>query len=146
MEALQQDLLPLAYMITPNIPEACRLLGIDQIRNEAEMQEAAKRLHELGPAYILLKGGHMQGERSVDILYDGRNMELLEAPRIDTPHTHGTGCTLSAAITAELAKGRSALEAAAAGKEYITAAIRHALAIGGGIGPTNHAAYRLYNN
>ena len=109
-------------------------------------EEAAKRLHELGPAYILLKGGHMQGERSVDILYDGRNMELLEAPRIDTPHTHGTGCTLSAAITAELAKGRSALEAAAAGKEYITAAIRHALAIGGGIGPTNHAAYRLYNN
>lgn len=146
MEALQQDLLPLAYMITPNIPEACRLLGIDHIRNEAEMQEAAKRLHELGPAYILLKGGHMQGERSVDILYDGQHMELLEAPRIDTPHTHGTGCTLSAAITAELAKGRSALEAAAAGKEYITAAIRHALAIGGGIGPTNHAAHRLYNN
>lgn len=143
MDALKQDLLPLSYMITPNIPEACRLLGVQEIKSDAEMREAAKRLHELGPRYVLLKGGHMaESGVSTDYLYDGSEITVFEAPRIDTKHTHGTGCTLSAAITAELAKGRSAVEAVDTAKRFITAAIEQALAIGGGIGPTNHAAYR----
>jgi len=143
MEALKQHLLPLAYMITPNIPEACRLIGVTQLRDEAEMRDAVYRLYELGPSYILLKGGHLDGSsRCIDYLYDGQQTIVLESPRIDTKHTHGTGCTLSAAITAELAKGRSAEDAVQTAKRFITAAIEHAMPLGSGIGPTNHAAYR----
>lgn len=142
MDALKQELLPLAYIVTPNIPEACRLIGADDITSDADMREAVKRLHALGPAYILLKGGHMSGDTATDYLYDGQEVRIFESPRIATKHTHGTGCTLSAAIAAELAKGRTAAEAVSTAKAFITAAIRSALPLGRGIGPTNHAAYR----
>lgn len=146
MEALKQHLLPLAYIITPNIPEACRLIGADELSlgNESEILDALKRLHELGPKYILLKGGHADGTESTDYLYDGTQVQTFTAPRINTRHTHGTGCTLSAAITAELSKGKPVQETVDTAKRYITAAIEHALPVGGGIGPTNHAAYRHY--
>lgn len=144
MDALRRYLLPLAYIITPNVPEACRLIGEDKLslRDEPDIIATVRRLHDLGPKYVLLKGGHMEGEECVDYLYDGRQIAQFTAPRIDTRHTHGTGCTLSAAIAAELGKGRSVPEAVETAKRYITAAIEQALPIGGGIGPTNHAAYR----
>lgn len=144
MEALKSELLPYSYMITPNIPEACQLIGVEQIDGEVEMQDAVKQLHALGPSYILLKGGHLSSEEAIDYLYDGEQLHVYRSPRYDTPHTHGTGCTLSAAITAELAKGVPVEKAVQTAKEYITAAIRHAMPVGGGIGPTNHAAYRHF--
>lgn len=144
MEALKSELLPHSYMITPNIPEACQLIGVERIEGEAEMLDAVKQLHALGPSYILLKGGHLSGEEAIDYLYDGEQLHVYRSPRYDTPHTHGTGCTLSAAITAELAKGVPVVEAVQTAKQFISTAIRHAMPVGGGIGPTNHAALRHY--
>lgn len=142
MDALRTKLLPLATLITPNIPEACELVGAKEITCVEQMERAAKQLHELGSKYVLVKGGHLEGPSSVDVLYDGQSFLHLESRRIPTNHTHGTGCTLSAAIAAQLAKGDSIQSAVQTAKAFITAAIDHALPIGGGIGPTNHAAYR----
>lgn len=145
VQALTERLLPIATLVTPNIPEACHLLGIERLTDLVQMREASYRLLELGAKAVLLKGGHLEGETAVDLFYDGHAFIELTHPRIHTPHTHGTGCTLSAAITAELAKG-AALEAAVrTGKAFISAAIAHAGPVGGGIGPTCHAAYRLYS-
>jgi len=143
MDALRQELLPLAKVITPNVPEACELCGVPRVTTPDEMEEAARRLLEFGPEYVLLKGGHMSGDQSVDLLM-GRNGEKLRftAPRVSTKHTHGTGCTLSAAIAAGLAAGKSVELAVGTAKVFITAAIESALAIGGGIGPTDHSAFR----
>ncbi len=144
VQALKDQLLPIATLVTPNIPEACHLLGIDPLTDVEQMREASSQLLELGAQAVLLKGGHLEGDMAVDLFYDGHTFLELAHPRIDTPHTHGTGCTLSAAITAELAKG-AALEAAVrTGKAFISAAIAHAAPVGAGIGPTYHAAYRLY--
>lgn len=145
MDALRTRLLPLATVITPNVPEACELIGEKEIATVGQMEEAAVRLHELGSAYVLLKGGHLAGDTSVDVLYDGRTFLHLQTTRIQTKHTHGTGCTLSAAIAAELAKGHSVEQAVRTAKAFITAAIEHALPIGGGIGPTHHGAYRRHS-
>ncbi|MEF3307274.1 bifunctional hydroxymethylpyrimidine kinase/phosphomethylpyrimidine kinase [Paenibacillus sp. GYB003] len=144
VEALRRELLPVAAVLTPNVPEACALLGsADEIRTADQAVEAAKRLHELGPRYIFLKGGHMEGDEAIDVLYDGTEVRLFASPRIRTKHTHGTGCTTASAIAAGLAKGLSVVDAVAEAKRFITAAIGSALDIGGGIGPTNHAAFRL---
>lgn len=142
MQALKQDLLPLAYVITPNIPEACELIGKQQIVHEADIRDALHRLHALGPAYVLLKGGHLSGQESIDYLFDGESVHLFSAPRFDTLHTHGTGCTLSAAIAAQLAKGQTIEAAIQTAKDYISAAIAHAIPLGSGIGSTDHGAYR----
>ena len=104
VQALKERLLPLASLVTPNIPEACHLLGVDRL-TEPEEREASRRSLELGAKAVLLKGGHLEGDTAVDLFYDGHAFIELAHPRIRTPHTHGTGCTLSAAITAELAKG-----------------------------------------
>jgi hydroxymethylpyrimidine/phosphomethylpyrimidine kinase len=145
MTAMKEKLLPLGAVITPNLPEAAALIGWDTIKTVEEMQEAAKALYHLGPASVLIKGGHLDHNNgAIDLLYDGRDFELFETKRIDTKHTHGTGCTFSAAITAELAKGKSVSEAVKIGKEFITTAIEYSLNIGAGIGPTNHSAYRHY--
>ncbi|RBW70566.1 bifunctional hydroxymethylpyrimidine kinase/phosphomethylpyrimidine kinase [Bacillus taeanensis] len=145
MTAMKEKLLPLATVITPNLPEASKLIGWDNIETVDEMKEAAKILYDLGSASVLVKGGHLdESNKAIDLLYDGRNFEVFKTKRIDTKHTHGTGCTFSAAITAELAKGKSVSEAVALGKEFITTAIEHSLNIGAGIGPTNHSAYRHY--
>ena len=143
MNALKNNLLPLATVITPNLPEACEILDISKIETVQEMEEAAANIQQLGPNNVVLKGGHLEGSRTaVDILFDGEEFHYFESKRIDTIHTHGTGCTFAAAITAELAKGKSMKEAVTTAKQFIQSAIEHSLNIGKGIGPTNHSALR----
>ncbi|MFK3958463.1 bifunctional hydroxymethylpyrimidine kinase/phosphomethylpyrimidine kinase [Guptibacillus hwajinpoensis] len=142
IRAMKEKLLPLGTIITPNIPEASELLGGDSITSVREMEEAAAALQHFGAKAVLVKGGHMDGETSIDVLYANQRFYHYESKRIDTKHTHGTGCTFSACIAAELAKGRTIQEAVSTAKEFITAAIANSLSIGNGIGPTNHSAYR----
>ncbi|WP_062046397.1 bifunctional hydroxymethylpyrimidine kinase/phosphomethylpyrimidine kinase [Bacillus sp. JCM 19034] len=142
VNALVSELLPIATVITPNLPEAAKLLGVEEIRTIEEMNDAARALHAYGPANIVLKGGHLLDGPATDLLFDGVKMHELTSERVQTTHTHGTGCTFAAAIAAELAKSKSIAEAVEQAKAYITAAITESLAIGNGIGPTNHAAYR----
>ncbi len=137
VSALKARLLPLALVITPNVPEAETLVG-GPIRTHDDMRAAAKRLHALGPRWVVVKGGHMGGEIVTDLLYDGASFQLLDTPRIDTPHTHGTGCTLSAAMAACIAKGQSVPDAFVAAKRYTHAAIAAAPGLGHGHGPLNH--------
>lgn len=134
---LVKELIPLAAIITPNLPEAEVILS-RRINSLAEMEQAAADLKRLGPKAVLLKGGHLPGSKSTDIFYDGKDWCLLEADRLETRSTHGTGCTLSAAIVANLAKGLSPMQACTDAKEYLTGAIRHAAPIGRGHGPLNH--------
>ncbi|MGZ4162682.1 MAG: bifunctional hydroxymethylpyrimidine kinase/phosphomethylpyrimidine kinase [Tumebacillaceae bacterium] len=139
-QALIDHLLPLATVITPNLPEAEVLTGMEAIRTVEDMKEAARRIHDFGAKYVVVKGGHLEGD-ALDILFDGQSFEQFTTQRYETKHTHGTGCTFSAAITAELAKGRSVHEAVVVAKEFITCAIRDTLGLGQGHGPTNHWAY-----
>lgn len=141
VEAMVTKLLPLATIVTPNIPEAEEIAGM-KITSLKEMEEAAAIIHALGPKYVLLKGGH-RAEDATDILFDGQEYHHLESRRIVTQNTHGTGCTLSAAIAANLANGYTAYEAVAQAKEYITIAIEHSFPIGKGVGPVHHF-YNLY--
>lgn len=140
-DALKRLLIPLATVITPNLPEAEVLTGMSLTTME-QRKEAAKRLLDLGVHAVVIKGGHTDDEEAVDLFYDGREFRTLSAPRFHTRHTHGTGCTFSAAITAGLAKGESLWEAVKTAKAFITEAIRHPLDLGQGHGPTNHWAYR----
>lgn len=138
---LRSVLLPAATVVTPNVPEAEVLTGFD-IRTQDDMKEAARRIvEEYGAGAAIVKGGHLEGSPT-DVLYDGRDFHLFEGTRFVTRHTHGTGCTFSAAIAAELAKGRPLVEAVETAKAFITAAIREELGLGAGHGPTNHWAYR----
>ncbi len=137
MDALKQALIPLASVITPNIHEAERLTGLT-IRSLAEARQAAKALHQLGCQHVLIKGGHLLESPATDLLYDGRFFRMYKGEWIDTPHTHGTGCTFASALSAHLALGKPLPDAVDAAKQYVTAAIRHGLAIGHGRGPTNH--------
>jgi hydroxymethylpyrimidine/phosphomethylpyrimidine kinase len=139
--SLKSELLPLADVITPNIPEAEVLTGME-IRTIDDRKEAAKALHQLGVNYVVMKGGHGDGEQLVDLLYDGVRFYEWVSPRIETKHTHGTGCTFAAAITAQLAKGKTIYEAVDTAKQFIQAAIEDELGIGQGHGPTNHWAFR----
>ena len=140
IDTLRTVLLPRATLITPNLPEAAKLLGSGEAKNERAMSDQAAALRRLGAKAVLIKGGHAEGDQAIDILVDDAGELRLEAPRIATSNTHGTGCTLSSAIAAELAKGASLREAAAAAKAYITAAIAaaDALGIGQGRGPVHH--------
>jgi len=138
VQALTERLLPLALVVTPNVPEAEVFWG-QKIVGLAEMCQAAQRIHDFGPQYVVLKGGHL-GVRAIDLVYDGTTFTTLDAERIDTPHTHGTGCVFSAAITAQLAKGSPVPEAIAIAKRFTTAAIRHGFALGKGFGPTDPMA------
>ncbi|WP_226656944.1 bifunctional hydroxymethylpyrimidine kinase/phosphomethylpyrimidine kinase [Pseudalkalibacillus hwajinpoensis] len=140
--AMKEKLFPLGAVITPNLPEAAELLKCEAITSVKEMEQAAKALHGSGAKAVLIKGGHMTDDHSIDVLYVNDRFYHYESKRIDTKHTHGTGCTFSACIAAELAKGKSIPEAISLAKEFITTAIRHATPIGKGIGPTNHAAFR----
>ena len=136
VDALRRSILPLATLVTPNLAEAAGLAGL-QVETRDDMRRAAAAILALGPRAVLMKGGHLEGDRAADLFVDGDREEWLEADRIDTPHTHGTGCTLSAAITASLARGASLPEAVRAGKAFVTEAIRHALPLGDGIGPVD---------
>jgi hydroxymethylpyrimidine/phosphomethylpyrimidine kinase len=140
-EELINMLVPLATLITPNIPEAEVLSGME-IGSIPEMEKAARKIFEMGPENVLIKGGHLDDE-ATDILFDGTDIKYLKSKRVDTKNTHGTGCTLSAAIASNLAKGYSMAEAVTKAKEYITVAIENSLSIGKGVGPTNHF-YTLY--
>lgn len=142
ISALKKYLLPLAMVVTPNIPEAEVLTGIS-IRTDEDKEEAAKYLYNLGVKHVVVKGGHDEDrDVSVDLLYDGNEFKTFTSKRIMTKNTHGTGCTFSAAVTAELANGLSVYEAVSKAKHFIQAAIEDQLLIGEGHGPTNHWAYR----
>jgi hydroxymethylpyrimidine/phosphomethylpyrimidine kinase len=140
VRALKERLLPLAGVITPNLFEAGVLLEMEPPCDEAGMVEAAARLRALGPRAVLLKGGHREGAESIDVFDDGGEPLTLAARRIDTANTHGTGCTLSAALAALLGQGMAPRDAVRAAKAYITAAIRAAdrLQVGRGHGPVHH--------
>ena len=137
VEAIKTKLFPLALVVTPNVHEAQQLSGI-AITSLADARRAAKIIHSFGCKHVLIKGGHLLNERATDLLYDGRFFNVLKGEFIDTPHTHGTGCTFASALAAHLARGRAVLDAAQAAKSYVTEAIRHGLAIGHGHGPTDH--------
>jgi hydroxymethylpyrimidine/phosphomethylpyrimidine kinase len=137
VEALRSRLLPLATLVTPNLPEAAGLAGLE-VGSRDGMRRAADAILGTGVRAVLVKGGHLGGaDEASDLLVDEGGATWLSAPWIDTPHTHGTGCTLSAAIAVHLARGEHLRDAVAAGKVFVTEAIRHALPIGGGIGPVD---------
>jgi hydroxymethylpyrimidine/phosphomethylpyrimidine kinase len=138
VEALKEWLLPLAAVATPNRHEAELLAGV-QLRTLEDMREAARRIHRMGPRAVLVKGGGMTGAlRGTDVWFDGERMETLHLRSVETRNTHGTGCTLSAAIAAHLSLGQDALEATRRAKAYVTAALEHPLALGRGPGPFSH--------
>ena len=140
VDMLRRELLPRARVVTPNLPEAAALLDAKIAASEAEMQAQAERILALGAKAVLIKGGHAAGEESVDLLLDGQTVTRLAVHRIATQNTHGTGCTLSAAIAAGLAKGQDLATAAREAKEFVTDAIAAAdlLEVGGGHGPIHH--------
>jgi hydroxymethylpyrimidine/phosphomethylpyrimidine kinase len=138
IDALRALLIPLATVLTPNIPEAEGLLGYEVDPDEPD-ETAAKELVTLGPRYVLLKGGHLRSDEATDLLTDGTDVIRITEPRLPTKNTHGTGCVLSAAITACLAKGLSVPDAAQEAKKFVTRAIERSLDIGQGIGPVNPA-------
>ncbi len=140
-EALKTLLLPLALVVTPNIPEAEVISGM-KIKSEEDKKKAARAIANLGVKNVLIKGGHDEGNKTIDLLYDGETFYTFTGERINTKHTHGTGCTFSAAMTASIAKGASVRTAAETAKQFIQAAIEDGIYLGGGHGPTNHWAYR----
>jgi hydroxymethylpyrimidine/phosphomethylpyrimidine kinase len=137
MDALRAELLPRALVVTPNLAEAELLAGV-RIRSLENAREAACRLLELGLNAVIVKGGHLAGPEAIDLLADGEGTMELTAARVETRSTHGTGCTFSAAIAANLALGLDLREAARRAKAYLTGAIRHAPGIGKGHGPLAH--------
>jgi hydroxymethylpyrimidine/phosphomethylpyrimidine kinase len=139
--ALRELLLPLASLVTPNIPEAETLVG-RELTSDEDLRDAARAITDLGARAVLVKGGHRPGDAD-DLLYDGHSFQTFHAPRIKTPHTHGTGCTLSAAIAAHLAKGLSLEDAVGAAKQLLTGALAAAYPIGAGHSPVHHF-YRLW--
>jgi hydroxymethylpyrimidine/phosphomethylpyrimidine kinase len=145
--AMKQLLLPLAEIVTPNLPEACMLLEMSEehVRTIADMKKLARALLTLGPRHVFLKGGHLEGVESVDLFVAAEQPDevlLLSAPRVVTPHTHGTGCTTASAIAAGLAKGFTVYESCLLAKAFITAAVAVAAPRGRGIGSLWHGAYR----
>ncbi len=137
VEALKTALIPQALVVTPNVHEAERLSGLE-IRTLAVARQAAKIIHKMGCRHVLIKGGHLLIERGTDLLYDGRFFNVYKGEFLETPHTHGTGCTYASAIAAHVARGKPVPDAVETAKTYITEAIRHGLAIGHGRGPINH--------
>ncbi len=137
VHTLRRDLLPLALVVTPNLPEAEALLGAT-VRSEADRAEAARRIHAMGPRWVVLKGGHADGDEVTDLLYDGESFHRETSPRIHTRHTHGTGCTFAAAMTAVLARGEAVPKAFVLAKRFVAEAIANNPGLGGGHGPLNH--------
>lgn len=141
--ALIKIVIPLADVLTPNIPEAEKLSGM-RILCAADMEAAARKICAMGCKAVIIKGGHAAGD-ALDILFDGEKFTHFQTARIQTKNTHGTGCTFSSAVAAQLANGKSLQEAARDAKKYVTTGIEHALAIGKGCGPTHHF-YDIYKN
>jgi hydroxymethylpyrimidine/phosphomethylpyrimidine kinase len=137
VRTLCTELLPRAFVVTPNIPEAEALSG-RRIATADDRREAARRIHGMGPSAVIVKGGHASGDEIVDLLFDGERFSELRTPRVASRHTHGTGCTFASAIAANLALGHPLADAAARAQSYVAGAIRHGLAIGKGQGPLDH--------
>ena len=135
-QALIERILPLALVVTPNLAEAGALANM-HVDARPDMEEAARRIHTLGPRYVLVKGGHLKGE-ALDLLWNGREFTAFVAPRLDSTNTHGTGCTLSAAIAAGLSRSQALGDAIREAKAYVTEAIREGFALGGGVGQLRH--------
>jgi hydroxymethylpyrimidine/phosphomethylpyrimidine kinase len=132
-----EAIFPLAEVVTPNLPEAAALLG-RPVATRSEMRDAARELQSLGPRAVLVKGGHLEGpDAAIDVFFDGRDTIELEAPRIATLNTHGTGCTLSAAIAARLGRGETLADAVRGAKAFVTEAIRGSYQVGSGPGPVD---------
>lgn len=144
IDVLIETIIPLADVLTPNIPEAEHLASM-KIENENDVKEACIKIHKMGCKNILIKGGHSNSSEACDILYDGKEFHKFCTKKIDTKNTHGTGCTYSSAIAANLAQDKSIVEALEISKEYITNAIKHSFDIGKGHGPTNHF-YKFFKN
>ena len=142
LDVLRAQLLPRATLVTPNLDEVRLLVDID-VSSRAEQYIAAKQLHALGPQWVLVKGGHLRDDledkdpQCLDLLYDGSDFTAFTGPRLDTPHTHGGGDTLAAAITSALARGWTMVEAVGYGKRYIEQAVAHAYPLGSGVGPVS---------
>jgi hydroxymethylpyrimidine/phosphomethylpyrimidine kinase len=141
VNAVCTKLVPLAAVVTPNIPEAEALTGTT-IESDDDVREAARRIVSMGARTVVVKGGHREGP-AADVLYDGSEFQVFTAPRINTVNTHGTGCTFASAVAAGLAQGKSVEEAVGQAKEYVTEAIRASFPIGQGHGPLNHF-YKLW--
>jgi hydroxymethylpyrimidine kinase/phosphomethylpyrimidine kinase len=141
-EMLKRVLLPLALVVTPNLAEASVLTGTE-VRDSHTMEEAARRLHRMGARNVLVKGGHLEG-KAVDVFFDGSRIEKLSSPRIPTKNLHGTGCVLSAAMTAFVALGLPLSDAIVRAKEFVTEAIRTSLQLGTGAGPVNAGRIPLH--
>jgi hydroxymethylpyrimidine/phosphomethylpyrimidine kinase len=143
IEALKSRLIPLAAVVTPNIPEAEQLTGVHGTR-QIDLKEAARGIVGMGAKSVVIKGGHRKGP-ATDLFYDGKKFRAFTAVRVPTRNTHGTGCTFSAAIAANLAKGEKLEQAVAHAKVYMTRAIRKSFAIGSGHSPVHHF-YRFWKN
>lgn len=138
IDTLCAQLIPLATVVTPNAHEAASLAG-QPVETVEDAKAAAEAIYAMGPEAVVVKGGHLDDDATVvDVFFDGDQFNVLSAPRIETPNTHGTGCTYASAIAAQLAHGRSLADAIERAKQYVTEAIRHALPFGRGHGPTNH--------
>ncbi len=135
-ETLIAELLPLATLVTPNLPEAEAITGM-KVEDKASMLEAAKKILAMGPKAVLVKGGHLM-DTADDLLYDGEKEVWFTSERVATKNTHGTGCTLSSSLAANLAKGLTVEEAVKASKAYVTTAIEYGIELGSGCGPTHH--------
>ena len=140
IEAMRRSLMPLAAVVTPNIPEAMRFTGHGEPRDLDDLAAMAQAMMGQGARAVLVKGGHMEGAEASDVLFDAQGRHIFTLPRIATTNTHGTGCTLSSAIAAELAKGAALPDAVERAKAYLTQALRSAslLDVGHGHGPVNH--------
>jgi hydroxymethylpyrimidine/phosphomethylpyrimidine kinase len=138
VDALRDRILPLATLVTPNLPEAAGLTGLT-VESRDDMRKAGEAILVFGPGAVLVKGGHLEGGTADDLFVDADGERWIEGERIDTRNTHGTGCVLSAAVAAYLARGEALIDAVQLGKRFVTEAIRHALAIGHGIGPVDPA-------
>lgn len=136
-DALVQHILPVAFLVTPNIPEA-ETLACMRISSAEDVRESARRIRGLGARHVLIKGGHLEGADATDCLFDGEAFETFTTPRIPTKNTHGTGCTYSAAIAAYLAKGNNVRDSVRRAKDYLTQAILRSFPLGNGHGPLNH--------
>lgn len=135
-EVMVKELFPLARVVTPNLDEASELAGYD-VKDLSQIKEAAKAIQAMGPAAVVIKGGHSQGQPN-DLLYNGSEFFEYPGKRIDTPHSHGTGCTFASAVAVGLAKGMKVREAVFRAKEFTARAVKHGLPLGGGHGPVNH--------
>ena len=145
VQAIRTELLPLAHVVTPNIPEA-EVLADMRIASLDDMREAGRRIVALGARVVLVKGGHLPGPESIDVAVTSDASVELRGPRFPTQHTHGTGCTLASAIAAHLAIGRGHMDAIAAAREYVEGAIRHAPGLGKGHGPLAHFWRGVYSD